>query len=223
MIISYPHKFIFIHVAKTGGSSVDKALRPFAHDPLQYPENRVLDRLGVRINHWSRHERRRFRRHVTAQALRKRLPRDVFDESFKFAFVRNPWDWMVSYYSFIRECPAHHLHKRGRSMSFEDFLQFEIKRRHGLQSASLTDKQGRILVDFVGRFERLTEDFLHVCRILQVCAPIEHCNRSHHADYRDYYTRRTRALLADHLRQDIERFGYSFDGHVEHSLPLRSA
>jgi hypothetical protein len=76
----------------------------------------------------------------------------------------------------------------------------------------VTDADGELLVDFVGRFESLREDFGHVCRTLGLNLRLPHANKSAHRDYRTCYNDRTAELVGTHFRQDVERFGYTFDG-----------
>jgi hypothetical protein len=66
-------------------------------------------------------------------------------------------------------------------------------------------------VDFVGRFEALERDFATVCRRIGIDPSLPHINRSTHRDFRDYYTPRTKAMVAEAYSADIERFGYEFD------------
>ena len=81
------------------------------------------------------------------------------------------------------------------------------------QSSWLCDAEGRLLVDFVGRVEHIYDDLGSVGRRLGL-RPLElpQRNRSKHDDYRTYYNDRTREQVAEHFREDIERFGYTFDG-----------
>jgi chondroitin 4-sulfotransferase 11 len=82
------------------------------------------------------------------------------------------------------------------------------------QHTFLTDRKGRLTADFVGRYERLADDF----RIVQqrtglpdIELPRLQAARSA-ARYAAYYTPRTRAIVADRYRRDIEMFGYEFGG-----------
>ena len=74
MLVSYEHRFLFIHVPKTGGSSVRNALLPFALDPLHAFENRWLQAIGIRVNHYSPYRRKRFRGHQSAETVSKNIP-----------------------------------------------------------------------------------------------------------------------------------------------------
>src|SRR5262249_7513372 len=81
-----------------------------------------------------------------------------------------------------------------------------------LQSEMLTDDQGRLLVDYIGHYERLDEDFAEVAAKVGIADRLPHLNRSQHKDYRTYYSDRTRELVETYFRADVELFGYSFDG-----------
>ena len=214
MLLSYSHEFIFFHVPRTAGTSVSGALTSLAHDPLRVFVNRALDKLGFRVNHilgpssW-----KRFRIHQSARGVCHHLPASLFARFFKFAFVRNPWDWLVSYYHHVVQCPDHGRHRRlMRIACFEDFIRWKMTRRRNRQLDLLADRDGRLLVDFVGRYERLEEDFHEISRRLSVRVDLPRLNRSRHDDYRRYYSDNAAQLVADYWRPDIQAFGYDFDG-----------
>lgn len=213
VLISDEHRFIFIHIPKTAGSSITQVLSPHSRQPTDYWMNRLLARCGVRTNLLAPPRHRWFRRHTTARRLRPWLPAAVYDSYFKFAFVRNPWDWLVSYYHFVLERPRHRRHGQIRQLgSFAEFLRYECSRRTFLQSRFVTDARGRLIVDYVGRFEHLEADFQRICDRAGLDATLVRRNQSRHQDYRDYYDRRTIDLVAQGYRRDIELFGYAFDG-----------
>jgi hypothetical protein len=214
MLISYSHQFLFVHVPKTAGTSVVRCLRPYAHEPSGYLVNRVLERCGIHVNLLpGPHRWRRFRPHHSAVTIRRHLPSRIFERMFKFAFVRNPWDWLVSYYHFHLQCPKHHRHTYVRRLgSFAEFVRWRVERQRRPQADFLTDRDGRLLVDFLGRYETLHDDFGAICRRLGIQCELEWHNRSERGDYRTYYDDATAALVAEHCRPDIEAFGYTFDG-----------
>ncbi len=212
MLLSYSHRFLFIHVPKTGGSSISRALAEYVHRPQDHWVNRALGRVGIHVNLYGPERIRRYRFHSTARILQRHLSKETFESSFKFAFVRNPWDRMVSSYHFVAGCATHHRHRRvAQGMDFKDYLRYEAARGKMSQSAMLTDRSGRLLVDFVGRFERLTEDFHRVCRLLGLPCELGHHNRSRHRDYREYYDRESIELVRRHFGDEIELFDYDFD------------
>jgi hypothetical protein len=96
-----------------------------------------------------------------------------------------------------------------RSPTFDSYV-----RLYPLQladmSAFLCDENGKELVDFVGRYENMEEDFASVCRKIGIDIALPHVNRSEHAHYRDYYTAETKAIVSRLFARDIERFHYTF-------------
>lgn len=213
MIVSHSHRFIFIHVPKAAGSSIIHALEPHSHRPEQYVINRLLGALGIQVNHFGPYRWRRFRRHSSAQERKKHLPNSVYDQYFKFAFVRNPWDRLVSSYQYIRRKSCHRRHRIVRLMDhFTDYVRHEIGREKFHQTGLLIDGSGRIIVDVVGRFEFLQKHFELISRQIGVQVALPWITRTTSHDYREYYDLATARLVADHWGHDIDRFGYRFDG-----------
>lgn len=218
MLLSVKHRFLFIHIAKTGGTSVRAALaRRRWSDPWYWPMF-----VCSRLSHLSGHRiAAKLPRHSKAIAAKELLPREVFDDLFKFAFVRNPWDLQVSSYHHIRRERPRLL---GNHDDFETFLrwkldperppQYHLDTSIELQTDYLIDLRGRLIVDFIGRYERLDQDFAEACARIGIKPPaLPHRRQASDrgADYRSYYTDEMAALIADHFAPDIERLGYRFD------------
>jgi hypothetical protein len=178
--------------------------------------------LCSRFSHLSGHRiGTKLPRHAKVIAAQELLSREFFDELFKFAFVRNPWDLQVSSFHHIRRERPHYM---GGHERFEDFLrwkldperpyQYHLDTSLERQSDYLIDLRGKVLLDFIGRYEQLEGDFAEACRRIGIAAPaLPH--RRHSADrapdYRSYYTSETAELVAQHFRRDIELLGYGFD------------
>ncbi len=216
MFISYKHKFLFVHIAKTGGTSIRAALMTVRlTDPFYVPLS-VCSRLSSLFSH---RLGSKFPRHSKVIAAYEMLPREFFNELFKFAFVRNPWDLQVSSFHHIRrERP----HLMDGIEDFETFLrwkldpdrpyQYHIDTSIELQSDYLVDLHGKVLVDFIGRYERLEEDFREVCEkvgLKNIHLPHKRKAKDR-TNYTDYYNSYTKQLVADHFRKDIEMLGYEF-------------
>ena len=151
--------------------------------------------------------------HITARAAQRCLPPAVYASLFKFAFVRNPWDRLVSRYAYLLHNQDHPRHQLvSQRQGFENYLQWEIRREKMFQHGYLMNARGEWIVDFVGYYERLDEDFSKICARLGVQAALPRANASSHHDYRTYYTPETRELVAKYFQRDIELFGYEFDG-----------
>jgi hypothetical protein len=219
MILSCTHNFIFVHISKTGGMSVRTALEPFSAEPERFIMRRPPKMVGDGVNPlykvWET-----LLLHPKATEIKKELPPELFERCFKFAFVRNPWDWLVSMYHFILREPEAAKHDEVKALgSFDAFVEWVVstpepfpKGTTRLQSEMITDARGNLLVDFVGAYEHLEEDFDRVARIVGIQTALPHVNQSVHKDYRTYYNDLTRTLVAEHFQPDIERFGYNFDG-----------
>lgn len=217
MFISYRYKFLFVHIAKTGGTSIRSALNTLRwRDPYAIPLA-MLNRISYFFGHKLACK---FPRHAKAIAAYEMLPREFYNSLFKFAFVRNPWDLQVSSYHHLRrERPHLIFHLK----DFEEVLrwkldakrpyQFHIDTSIELQSDYLIDLHGNIIVDFIGRYERLAQDFEEACRRIGIpYLQLPHKRKAHdRKDYRSYYTDETAELVAQHFRRDIEMFGYRFD------------
>ncbi|MFM8444541.1 MAG: sulfotransferase family 2 domain-containing protein [Methylococcus sp.] len=227
MLISYSHRFIYFHVAKTGGLSIREALKGYAGEPERFGRLRRPPRLveGEPNPLYAMWESLLL--HARAAEARRGLSAELFDASYKFAFVRNPWDWQVSMYHFILKEIGHIHHRTVSAMAgFEEYLAWVVRTDKPfargatkLQTEMLTDESGRLLVDFVGRYETLERDFAAVCDRLGIHAPLPTLNQSpRERDYRPHYTSRARRLVREHFRADIDRFGYEFDG-VAADLP----
>ncbi|MEE4359287.1 MAG: sulfotransferase family 2 domain-containing protein [Desulfococcaceae bacterium] len=219
MLISYTHKFIFFHVAKAAGLSIREALRPYVQEPERFKIRRPPKMTDGKPNPiYEMWENTLL--HAKAGDVRKELEKDIYDSFYKFAFVRNPWDWQVSMYHFILKDPIHVKHKLVTSMGgFEEFLEWVIasekpypRGASKFQKDVITDEQGNLIIDFAGRFENLAHDFAHVCRVIGIRASLPRINTTDHRDYRDYYNNNTKKMVAEHFREDIELFGYTFDG-----------
>ena len=217
MLISYSHRFIFFHIGKTGGMSMREILQNYAQEPEKFKIRRPPPFLGDQPNAmyevWQT-----LLLHAKAHEAQKELPAEVFNDFFKFAFVRNPWDWQVSVYHFILREPTSSTHEAVKACgSFEAYLEWAIKTPAPypkgitkLQHEIITDAEGQLLVDFVGHYESLKEDFETIKQRLGIEESLPNLNQSNHRDYRDYYNDHTRELIAEHFRKDIEMFGYSF-------------
>jgi len=195
--------WIFVHVQKTGGNSVRAALGGDIFDA---------------------------RKHFLARELREIYGGAVWNSSLKFSFVRNPWDRLVSWWSLIDNArPYVDLAKPpnkffgyvlARASNFEEFLlrcDDEILDSDGRKNIFrnqidyLTEDSGSVIVDFVGRFERLQEGFDEISRRLgREVVALPRTNASDHAPYTEYYTPTTAEIVARRYARDIEQFGYRF-------------
>lgn len=192
----YPnaHRCIFIHVPKTAGTSIARAL--FATESRHVP--------------YFEYERANPRKFLTY---------------FKFAFVRNPWDRLVSIYFFLQRGGMNETDRVWAEKNIVPFARFSDFVREWLTPESamtfphlrpqcfyVADRDSRLMVDFVGRYERLNEDFAHVASRLRSEAVLSISNKGEHEHYTAYYDNETREIVGNVYERDIDTFGYVFGG-----------
>lgn len=211
-MISYERRCIFVHIPKTGGTSIENAI--WGSDrSVRSPEQLWMGAVRPGFNKYQSGGLQ----HLLAWQIRLEVGAEVFHDCFKFAFVRNPWSKAVSQFRYVRT-RKDLLEFMGmtRRTSFGRYLKL-IERTEHVQSFEqcrfVLDDDGTELVDFIGRFERLEHDFRIVAdRIGLPNATLPHDMRSDDdRPWRSYYDRRTRARVARIYARDIERFGYDFE------------
>jgi hypothetical protein len=179
---------VFVHINKTGGSSVEAALKlPFQHR--------------------------------TARELRAVIGQARWERRFSFAFIRNPWDKVVSHYFYRVKTNQTGLGD-GR-VGFGDWVRaaygerdprfYDQPKMFMAQFDWLIDENGEIMVDFVGRFEQLNRDFATVCTRTGRRAQLPHLKPSGARDYRTLYDGDTFEIVRRCFAADIDAFGYAFD------------
>ncbi|MBE7382500.1 MAG: sulfotransferase family 2 domain-containing protein [Leptolyngbya sp. SIO1E4] len=158
-----------------------------------------------------------------------------YDDYWKFCFVRNPWDRLVSCYSekikpdknFFGKTNSFEngVHKGflkygifEANMPFEEFLKAvseipdcEAEQHFRSQHTFLTDKEGELIADFIGKFENIDQDFHYIFKRLN--KPEIHLpksNRTRHAKYREYYTDEALNIFEKRYSKDIQLFDYEF-------------
>ena len=210
MILSHSKKFIFIHIYKVAGISIRKVLSPYdertSKDFSWYMNLRF--NIGQRyqlFSDWAID-------HIRAKQLKKHMRMDVFNNYFKFCFVRNPWDWQVSLYHFMLQYKNHPQNKLVSSMkTFDEYIEWRIENDFELQKDFICDENDDILVDYIGRIENLQEDFDEICLRLEIPpAQLPFSNKSNHRPYREYYNKHTIDLIAKAFKEDIELLHYEF-------------
>jgi hypothetical protein len=211
MFICMSLALIFVHVYKTGGSSVTQALQTNIGG-VERQLHRV-GRCGNLLN--SRSTYHNLPQHCTAREIRDHLPGRLFDRCFKFAFVRNPWSLQLSLFRYVLRSSDHPQHADFAALScFETYIEWLESLPNGphrVQCDFVMDENGEPLLDFIGRFERLGQDFAAIANRFGWPENLPHLNASSDdPDYRGFYTPRSRDIIARLHRADIEAFDYQF-------------
>lgn len=184
-------EFLFVWINKTAGLSVARAL-------------------GIDKKSYN---------HYTAMELREIVGAEDFSSMFKFCFVRNPWDKVLSEFHFRIWTSQNEL---TANTSFADWVRstyvdrdpkyYDWPKMFLPQLEWLTDEKGQIAVDFVGRFENLQNDFHKICDAIKMNRrTLPHENRSRECrSYASHYDSKTKAIVEEVFKADIEFFGYKF-------------
>lgn len=217
MLISHTHSFIFFHVAKVAGISIREALAPYTQEPAYFkirrPPVEVDGKPNALYEIWSS-----MLTHATVKQTQREFPKE-FNQYYKFAFVRNPWDWQVSMYHFLLKETQNTRYETIKALgSFKNYLEWVAtedkpfpKGATKLQKSMLVNDDGQLVVDEIGRFENLTADFQQITSRLGISAALPKRNDSKHKDYRHYYDNYSRKLVATHFEEDIDLFKYTFE------------
>lgn len=193
-------KLIFVHIPKTGGTSIMKALRPYG---LKGSGHIQLSR-ELSVHKIGRPKRARYT---------------------VFCVSRNPWDLVVSNYSYIKmeksywhsldgttNYGVHPDYEFVKDLSFKEFV-------YALKDKKIKSKYNTLpqtywinrKVDKVLRFENLNEDFKALCKEVGLDkVELPHLNKSTHKSYKDFYDDELIEIVRKLYHKDIETFGYEF-------------
>lgn len=173
-MISHHHRCIFIHIPKNAGQSIESF---FLNSLGLSWENRAP--LLLRYNNNPELGPPRLAHLLAADYVRyKYLPQSMYDEYFKFAIVRNPWDRTVSMYRYLGDPQKETFSEfvRNRFMLEQWQERFWFVRP---QSDFICSDSGELMIDYLGRFETLKEDFETILSKLGLPSqPLPHVNKS---------------------------------------------
>lgn len=238
MIISEKWKFIFVHLHKTAGDAITEALSPLLGERDIVIKGSVSESLRRSLPFSAEAKYKNLHKHSTAEAIRATVPADIWDNYYKFAFVRNPVDRAVSMYKYgltmrdsrqnsaawrdaffrtpvgVRFDPLNWpaVKAAAECATFDSFLRHDGAMRDlGMlpQWRSLSDAQdGKIIVDTIGKFEHLADDFEKIRK--DIGLPAVSLHRVNVSNKRAVQVQEAElALLQDRYKDDMEQFGYS--------------
>jgi hypothetical protein len=191
LLFNLKYGFVYVHLSKTGGTSVRKALE--SKDETQSFTSRD-------------------KKHMPARDIQAYLGEDVYRSMKSFAHVRNPWDLEVSTYHYVLQNEHHYLYKIFKKLgSFDNYISWRCRHISFQQADMVSDKSGQLIVDHIYKFENLHESFAQIMLDLDIKASLPRLNSSKHDGYKSYYNKRTKILVENAFNKDIELFGYQWD------------
>ncbi len=229
MIISHKHKFIFLKTRKTAGTSIEIALSQFcgpddiitAIEPKDEalrqelgfpgPQNNNIPWKHYNLSTWvSLLKKRRFTKlksHIYAGWARDIVGENLWNSYFKFSFERNPFDKAISrYYWSTRDIDS--------PPAISDYL--ESAPTHYISNWSIYTIDNKIAVDFVGSYERLSQDLSTITEKIGLPGELNlpRAKGGYRKDKRHYsevLDQRSRAIVEKICANEIATFGYQFE------------
>ena len=188
---------IFIHIPKTAGTSVERAI--FKTDHWLVGHRKALDYV--------------------------KFDEEKFHSYFSFAFVRNPFDRIVSAFHYLKQGGGNTIDKNFADEHLKDCLDFRsfilalkndtfkekiLSWMHFVpQYIYVCDEDKNILVDFLGKFESLEEDFSRLLELLNRKEDLSKANKSKHLSFKKYYDDMAFAVVKELYKDDFELFDYN--------------
>ncbi len=216
MLISHKYRVIFIHIQRTGGTSVSNAL--IEADPD------IVYELPLDT------EKKR-QKHCFISDIYPILSSEIFSDYTKFSIVRNPYARLLSWYSMFKHNTINpgnvpetsdsitwfdtvEAQMKPFMSSFEDFLSLPNEiffQRFYYNQLDYLQINQQLAVDKIIYFENLTDDFNELAHQLKIKVNLPHINQSvNKKSYRDAYTEKSRRLVTERFQKDLDYFGYSF-------------
>ncbi len=198
--------YIFIHIPKTAGTSIERVL-----NQTQQVKTKLITK-------------QRFRGHISTKELQAAIGPAEMLSRFKFVVVRNTWDRILSLYSHITQTGVTSsnvslenktIKKYFTKMGFNNWVVNELKQLKNPSWKQNTSQQITWItpsVDYVIRFEQLNKGFQTVCDKLNIICELEHVtkNKTSHAPYQEVYNNEAREYISVRYSQDIEQFNHKF-------------
>lgn len=231
MIISHKHQYIFLKTTKTAGSSIEISLSRFCGPddiitPLTKKDENTRKELGIYPRNHTRplslteytyddffnlvlkrkkpKAKKIFWNHINAKEIRKIVGKKVWNNYFKFCFVRNPWDRAISRYYWNQE-------KTGKSEKIKESL----TKNDPNSNFPIYTIDGEIAVDYVGKYETLMDDLEFICNKLNIpfdgWLPKAKGNaRKDRRHYSEILTPAQANLIKEKCAKEISWFDYDF-------------
>ena len=196
-MISLQKHFLFVHIPKTAGNSLQNILAPYSEDKIT--KNNVYQDGVERFNVVSQFGTTK---HSTLKEYARSLSPELYSQLFKFSCVRNPWDRAISYFFSP--------HRGQTEWDRQKFIRFIPTIKPMIHYLTL-DQLNLNEIHHIIRYENLAEDYQHLCHALEIPhIPLPHRNKAKKKPYQHYYDQELIDVVAAQFKADIELFDYHF-------------
>lgn len=203
---------LFVHIPKCAGSTVSSRLGEHFY---QKEWDKQREKLCTINGRWAQH--------WTYQEYLKVMSSKEIDSMYKFCFVRNPWDRVVSEFVYVKSRGCQCKNKEQDSLSFDRFVKQKFPCSYGRhkipQVDFIIDENGKNRMDSVFRFEHFEKDFSSIVDRFSL-KKSKHLTKNFNTTrgilgrlkkpYWEYYSPRTRLMVESIYIKDIEYFNYEF-------------
>lgn len=202
MIVSTARSFLYIHIPRTGGSSFTRNYRNYIdgnHDGLQF-------------RHGWQHKLHLGGMHSTYMDHKRHIDNSDF---ISFAFVRNPWSWVFSWYTVLN--PKEQPSKDGLKRFIKNPNQSHWTLVRKQQADYICDHRDHVCLDMIFRYERYDLEIKIINETFKMvpCEQTRLNGSLQGADYRNFYTEETKQLVRELYPRDVKILGYTFEGHKD--------
>lgn len=202
-MISCQKNFIFVHIPKTAGNSIQNIIRNYSEDHITCKASHQdgFERFEIKSKEFGT------TKHSTLADYKKVLPSDFYDNAYKFTCVRNPWDRMVSFYFSP--------HRKVKQWNRNDFIKFIHQVPSAISYLVLPNTSNYKSIfqyfDYIITFDKLDSGFKAVCG--QIGIPYEELpvrNKAKKQTYTKYYDAELVDIVAGLFSTEIELFKFSY-------------
>lgn len=208
-LVNDNNKFMFFHLYKCGGTSMRKYIFDNTEDTYEMQSG-----------------------HSSPIDMKLQFDYDgnpnKLDDYYKFTFIRNPFDWIVSVLFYAKTYSGHFMHNDVVHMNMEQFIPYYMDfRNKNIQQKRemfgnnrvvtikdwLLNDNDKLLVDFVGKTETIEKDMKIISEVLDIDyneMPYINVNTNRGIDYRQYYNDASRKMIEDYFGWELDYFKYTF-------------
>lgn len=211
MALVKQNNFIFFHLYKCGGMSLRKFLQDNVQDMSEIQGGHSCP-LDMKIHYEKNNKAKQFQ------------------DIFKFTFIRNPFDFMVSTYFYGKSYTNHFMHDDiiNNNMDMEKFIPYYFKVREQHKNPKvrpfgsnkvvtfkdwLLDNDGNTIVDFIGKIEQYNDDMLIISDKIGLDkneVPLVNVNPNRSKNYREYYNSNSKRMIEKNFEWELDTFKYTF-------------